>query len=127
MIFAVGKGGEVCSNSFDVPANLWPRFPRLSTKCGYISILNKSTPVGIMVCAVKNNEKVTLKKSLTSVLNFGIAKGLETNKESASYTEIKIKLHKILESFPFQNFAIVPALDPCHLRGLFKTGTVNLR
>ena len=73
---------------------------------------------------------MTLEKSFTSFLNFGIAKGLETNEESASYTEIKIKLHRTLHSFPFRNLQLAieisdPALDPCHLRGLSKTGTVN--
>ena len=59
------------------------------------------------------NQKVTLKNSIISVsfiasekkflspfLNFALAKGLETNKESSPYTKIEIKLHKtFLHSF----------------------------
>ena len=59
--------------------------------------MNKRTLVGIMVCAVKKyNEMVTLKKKFDLFLNFGVAKGLETNRESASYTKVKTKLRKTL-------------------------------
>ena len=43
---------------------------------------------------------IASEKSLTSILDFGQAKGLETNNESAPYTKIEIKLHKTLHSFP---------------------------
>ena len=49
------------------------------------------------------NEKVTLKKKFHLFLKLWLAKDLESNKESASYTEIKIKPHKTLHSFPFRN------------------------
>ena len=59
-----------------------------------------------------------------------MGKRVKTYKESASYTKIKITLHKTLHSFPFRKLQVAieslkPALDPCHRRGLSKPGTVN--
>ena len=74
-------------------------------------------------CKKIYNEKVTLKKKFD--LFFGIAMGLETNKESVSSTKIKIEQHETLQICSISKFATDPALDPCHLRGLSKTGTVT--
>ena len=42
----------------------------------------------------------------SSFLDFGMAKGLEINKESTSYTKIEVKLHKTLHLFPFRNLQL---------------------